>query len=166
MSPMGSALSPTVLGWSPAWHPQGPIHPQPHPVPLHVVHPCSYPAGPSPGGGAVPRPVVARGGRVERWGPGGCQATRSTGLFWASCQGTPIRVRGRGRYHRGQQQQDYEQPRGEHVPTLQSPSVTLRSTKRAQENKQVPDGLPDVPEPEGIEGPIQINIADQSNNAA
>src|SRR6266702_282910 len=25
-----------------AWHPQGPIHPQPHPVPLHVVHPCSH----------------------------------------------------------------------------------------------------------------------------
>ncbi len=25
-----------------AWHPQGPIHPQPHPVPLHVVHPHSH----------------------------------------------------------------------------------------------------------------------------
>ncbi len=34
-------LSPTVLGWPHTWHPQGPIHPQPHPVPLHVVHPCS-----------------------------------------------------------------------------------------------------------------------------
>ncbi len=85
-------LSLTVLGWSHAWHPQGPVHsdgrrrhrnyrglppgtrkgpstPQPHPVPLHVVHPCSYPVQPSPGGGAVPRPVVARG-------PCGCQAPR------------------------------------------------------------------------------------------
>src|SRR5712692_5384992 len=70
------------------------------------------------------------------------------------------------RYHRSQQQQDHQEPRGEHVPALQSPPVTLRSTKRAQENKQVPDGLPNVPEPEGIEGPIQKNIAYQSDKAA
>src|SRR6266704_5731544 len=46
-SPQGP-LSPTVLGHPciegrrEAWHPQGPIHPQPHPVPLHVVHPRSH----------------------------------------------------------------------------------------------------------------------------
>jgi len=43
------SLSLTVLGhpcierYREAWHPQGPIHPQPHPVPLQVVHPRSHP---------------------------------------------------------------------------------------------------------------------------
>src|SRR6266567_5052370 len=71
-------LSPTVFWGNQhqaacrmAWHPQGPIHPSPSPVPLQVVRPAPTP---SPGGGAVPRPVVARGGRVEWWGPCGCQA--------------------------------------------------------------------------------------------
>ncbi len=38
-NPNSCPLSLTVLGWSHAWHPQGPIHPQPHPVPLHVGEP-------------------------------------------------------------------------------------------------------------------------------
>src|SRR6266567_2962954 len=46
--PPQGPLSPTVLGHPcierrrEAWHPQGPIHPQPHPVPLHVLHSCSH----------------------------------------------------------------------------------------------------------------------------
>ncbi len=160
--PQPHPLSLTVLRWSHAWHPQGPIHPQPHPVPLHVVHPrsharravtwwrggsptcrtpiyrgstgrqggavgplrvpgptarrsmhgcpktvreranrtpCHYmwytPAptsvGPSPGRGAVPRHVVARGGRVEWWGPCGCQDSRRRSMH--AC---PKTVRERG----------------------------------------------------------------------
>src|SRR6266571_7949522 len=46
--PPQGPLSPSVFGHPyiegrrEAWHPQGPIHPQPHPVPLHVVHPRSH----------------------------------------------------------------------------------------------------------------------------
>src|SRR5205807_3674947 len=56
--------------------PQGPIHPPTPPRATTCCPPCSHAVEPSPGGGAGPRPVVARGGRVERWGPCGCQAPR------------------------------------------------------------------------------------------
>jgi len=40
------ALSLTHFGSPYTWHPQGPIHPQPHPVPLHVVWPTAPSVGP------------------------------------------------------------------------------------------------------------------------
>src|SRR5438552_2260661 len=48
-----------------AWHPQGPIRPTPHPVPLHYRSPRPCPTRvptARSSGGAVPRDVVARGG--------------------------------------------------------------------------------------------------------
>src|SRR6266581_2712098 len=76
---------------------KGPSTPNLTPCHYMLSIPAPPPAGPSPGGGAGPRPVVARRGRVERWGPCGCQATRLDRAVWASCQGTPISVGGRGR---------------------------------------------------------------------
>ena len=54
--PVGAALSPTHLGRSGVWHPQGPIHPQPSPVPLHLARPrcpVHLSTAPSPGGGVA-----------------------------------------------------------------------------------------------------------------
>src|SRR6266699_3103267 len=69
-------LSPTVLGWSHAWHPQGPIHLPTPPRATTYCTPCSHAVEPTPSGGAVPRNVVARGGRVERWALAGARPQR------------------------------------------------------------------------------------------
>ncbi len=53
---------------------KGPSTPNPTPCHYMLSIPAPTPVGPSPGGGAVSRYVVARGGRAERWGPCGCQA--------------------------------------------------------------------------------------------
>src|SRR5260370_18969466 len=72
------ALSPTVLGWSHTWHPQGPIHPSPSPVPLHFrgapPHTGRWRGAERTETRAV-RDVVARGGGAGLWGPCGCQAS-------------------------------------------------------------------------------------------
>src|SRR5207245_9762272 len=71
--------------------------------------PAPTPVGPPSGGGAVPRPVVARGGRVERWGPCGCQAPRHAARCTLApqlsgkeglCPCTPKSVGERGLYGR------------------------------------------------------------------
>ncbi len=60
-----------------AWHPQGPIHPSPSPVPLHFQgtppHARRWRSAWRTEARAV-RHVVARGGGAGRWGPCGCQA--------------------------------------------------------------------------------------------
>ncbi len=45
-----------------AWHPQGPIHPQPRPVPLHIAWPRIHAHHAVAWGWAIIRNVVARGG--------------------------------------------------------------------------------------------------------
>ena len=86
--PCGCQVTLTYCGSPSAWHPQGPIHPQPSPVldlsPGELAT-CRLAPGPaltaitlSPGGGVVPQNVVARGGWVDVGGPCGCQASRPT----------------------------------------------------------------------------------------
>ncbi len=57
------ALSLTHFGSPCTWHPQGPIHPQPSPVPLHLAWP--------PPRSCVPRAVVrGQGGHLKCSGTG------------------------------------------------------------------------------------------------
>src|SRR2546426_3516220 len=62
--PQVPALSLTHLEPSRAWHPQGPIHSQPRPVPLHVAWPTAPSVGP-------PRCRLGRGGHATCSGTGG-----------------------------------------------------------------------------------------------
>ena len=84
LTPMGPDLSrpgawvslPDSCGVVPRLAPTR-AHPPPNPTPCHyILYPCSHAVVPSPGGGAVPRPVVARGGRVERWALAGARPQR------------------------------------------------------------------------------------------
>ncbi len=66
-----------------AWHPQGPIHPQPHPVPLQVVHPRSH----------APRAVAWwRGGSPTCSGTG--RLSGAVGPLWVPGMGPPQNCRG------------------------------------------------------------------------
>src|SRR5436190_18378163 len=66
---MGNGWAVARSAVSQAWHPQGPIHSQPYPVPLLIICPTVLflLLGAPLSGGGSPRNVVARGGDVE-WG--------------------------------------------------------------------------------------------------
>ncbi len=65
------ALSLIYFGSPCAWHPQGPIHPQPSPVPLHIVWPTPprVSTEPSPDGGVGPPKCSGTGWLGGRGGP-------------------------------------------------------------------------------------------------
>jgi hypothetical protein len=67
-----AALSLTYFGSPCAWHPQGPIHPQPSPVPLHLAWPTT--------------PLVCPPRVAWRWGgPPKCSGTGRCGVVGGPC---------------------------------------------------------------------------------
>src|SRR6266700_2994247 len=67
-----------------AWHPQGPIRPQPHPVPLHLGEPPRHQTivrWAREWGKEAVWNVVARGGWVDVGGPCGCQVARHVDAY-------------------------------------------------------------------------------------
>src|SRR3989442_8920314 len=85
------------------WHPQGPVHPQPSPVPLHFIRPLAppiWPAAPSSGGG------------------GGALVGSVPDTFG-------IGVQGQGTVHR-----EAWHPQGPHHPTPPPPATTFHTAPR------------------------------------